>query len=1004
MKIQVLANEKAKVEGWLKDGLCPNIRDEAGDTPLTNALQEIIKGRVDLLDMACILLRWGGESGNIDLLNSSLRYAASQGHSEAVGLLLQVPDINMNDTDDNGQTALMLAAISGHADVVNEIFKYLSRKLIDAAARGPDSDVVRSLRFIDTVVQTHGNDGLKAKNHATAQGHSSIVESLKKAKAIVIGMPDATGKTALMHAAAGGNHYVVISLLAEYRAELEKYGAEIVSVNAVDDNNQTALMHAVLKGHGTAAQQLLLYPNIDVKAQDKAKNTAFDLFPFNEAADADILKLFLQKKAPTARKYSNATARIPEGIMTTALFSLACQRDTDAIAHAVKLEYKLDDALRSAVVANVGEGADPVEVLLTQEPAAGARVLIHAATHNERALLHTWLTVEGVGVNNAGGDGQAARQAALQDTLKSAFDLFKFNSTEGSDHRTLDVAILELFLQKKANTTVRNYSNVQTRIPAAIMAKALINLALKPDNGGVEAIEHAISLGYSLDAALELDISGATGASAMLCEQDAELCARVFIAAAKSGDGTVVSGLIGAAVLTLDNKHEALTWAARNRCVPIVKSLLNVADIDVNYQNSFGNSALILAASFGHRLMVEKLLAVQGINIHARNNPTVVESDNAFVKFMKNTYSYIKGLFRPAEEEVAIIGMNTALVSASIRGNAEVVRLLLLAEGEASSPRDENNRTALMHACANGYIGVVKLLLAHSMADLNAIDKDGKTALMYAAAGGHTGVVKLLIDKPSIDVNIRDNCGDTALLYATQKNAIDVILMLLRLQKTEVNHLGREQKAAFNLFRYDAHSEKDSQEVVELFFEKGAYAISSVKVLALEGPKDWYNNKVLIPAAVMTGALANLAKSSPLAIRHALRFGYNMSQALVISVTNRCIQGVKIFLVENFKLCLKTLKSFVADKLSASVEMLLEADVGGLFKPYKTDLLIEAATAGDKATTQSLLKYSADSNEVNYRNHTALSAAVVNNKVGVVACLAFNIIEKNPDNAKTIFE
>ena len=96
---------------------------------------------------------------------------------------------------------------------------------------------------------------------------------------------------------------------------------------------------------------------------------------------------------------------------------------------------------------------------------------------------------------------------------------------------------------------------------------------------------------------------------------------------------------------------------------------------DVNTQNKYGSTALILA-SFGDYIEIVKLLLKkEGINVNIQNN-----------------YG------------------NTALILASWKGHTEIVKLLLEKEGIDINIQDDYGRTALMCASINNHIEIVKLL------------------------------------------------------------------------------------------------------------------------------------------------------------------------------------------------------------------------------------------------------------------------------------------------------
>ena len=200
-----------------------------------------------------------------------------------------------------------------------------------------------------------------------------------------------------------------------------------------------------------------------------------------------------------------------------------------------------------------------------------------------------------------------------------------------------------------------------------------------------------------------------------------------------------------------------LLMRAKSSNLEMIKTLL-AAGVDVNRQDNFGNTALMLHLENPEAV---KLLLQAGAQVQITDQ---------------------KG--------------NNALMRAGKKGLAETVRLLLEA-GTSVEQTNKQGQTALMLACSltlnpmfpsrgvracnEGHLATVQSLLQYN-APLNAQDKSGKTALMYAvqladlaegrfilSACGKSGewvqLVRLLLEKGA-QVNCKDKAGKTALDYA----------------------------------------------------------------------------------------------------------------------------------------------------------------------------------------------------------------------------------------------
>lgn len=121
---------------------------------------------------------------------------------------------------------------------------------------------------------------------------------------------------------------------------------------------------------------------------------------------------------------------------------------------------------------------------------------------------------------------------------------------------------------------------------------------------------------------------------------------------------------------------------------------------------------------------------------------------------------------------------NTALHFASLKGNDEVVKLLL---GEGISPAVTNKagETALAYAVQSGKTKVCEQLIKADKKQVNTIDKSGNTLLISAVLNGRSDIVSLLLTH-NIAVDTKDKDNKTALMYASEFGNIEVVNLLLK--------------------------------------------------------------------------------------------------------------------------------------------------------------------------------------------------------------------------------
>lgn len=99
--------------------------------------------------------------------------------------------------------------------------------------------------------------------------------------------------------------------------------------------------------------------------------------------------------------------------------------------------------------------------------------------------------------------------------------------------------------------------------------------------------------------------------------------------------------------------------------------------------------------------------------------------------------------------------LGPAIVLAAIRGNAQIVELLL-DHGALVQTEDYNSGTPLHAAAVNGHLNVVEILIKHG-ANIDAVRaSNGETPMHAAAEGGNGEIVELLISLGA-DVNARSS-------------------------------------------------------------------------------------------------------------------------------------------------------------------------------------------------------------------------------------------------------
>lgn len=153
--------------------------------------------------------------------------------------------VNVNTQNQDGNTALMLAAGNGHENIVQELLQI--------------SDIDINLQ------NKHGNNALII---AVSRGYENIVKLLlgdktKQKSKVNINAQNKKGATALIVAAYLGQENIA-ELLLDWPD---------ININSIDDAGWTALFHAAQQGREAVTKLLLQNSQIDINTQDVRGNT-----------------------------------------------------------------------------------------------------------------------------------------------------------------------------------------------------------------------------------------------------------------------------------------------------------------------------------------------------------------------------------------------------------------------------------------------------------------------------------------------------------------------------------------------------------------------------------------------------------------------------------------------------------------------------------------------------------------------------------------------------------
>lgn len=147
-----------------------------------------------------------------------------------------------------------------------------------------------------------------------------------------------------------------------------------------------------------------------------------------------------------------------------------------------------------------------------------------------------------------------------------------------------------------------------------------------------------------------------------------------------------------------------------------------------------------------------------------------------FAKYIsRDSVDGVKELLDEGYDPNTILPNGRSLLSAAILDNAfKSARFLINQKNIKIDIRSQSDETALMIASLRGNLDLVKLLVYRG-ADVN---KTGWTPLHYAASGGHTQVMRFLLDKNAY-IDAASPSGNTPLMMAVLYGSEDSVEYLL---------------------------------------------------------------------------------------------------------------------------------------------------------------------------------------------------------------------------------
>ncbi|KAE8302893.1 Ankyrin repeat protein 1 [Giardia duodenalis] len=763
------------------------LQDYSGVTALMIAATN---GQTDLLDL--LLSHEAGETRRVTTAGkSALILALENGHTSAASTLAIYES---GIVDEAGAFAAKIAAMKGYTNVFTQLYEQEKNLLYNdgfthlmLAAIRNDIKTLRQNMQTDARTALPGS-GMSALMLATIHGNQEACRLLLSVESCMV---NSEGKTALM-LAAERDLCSIVKMLSSIEAGLRDY------------RGTSALMIAAMRGHPENVAELMRY---EAGIANNAKQTAASLAYWSNhkqifcmlaqaelsirdaRGNTELMKAVMNKdiKQATAmvhlagcKNFNGETAlmiavkeRFYDGVVLLADLESSIQDVNGTTALIIACENSFIEAvtlLLKEINIHKLDGSSPRSValarnhfelgrLLPKKPlldSFGCTQLMLAIEAGDETLALTpqMLSLEGF----QDYDGKTALMYAAEKNMCSVVEalvgveckVMDYSGKTAAVHAYLTGSLESLAILIRFEALHYLNNSTQTIFMQAVVAR---NIEVIHIVGPYEA-------GYQLE-----DGTTALSLARTLSEKSCERLLEAVLQYEAGNTAPRATSLLGQRA----DREKIISFGSSHR--------VGTPEIEEPGRDNDGNTALIRLVRSNSKADISPLLHQAGL-VNRKGMSALMfaaELNNVSAARLlaekEAGYTVVSHISTPF-----ILSNATALHIAAIRGNTEIVQILV--EQEAGMV-DYRKRSALMLAAYFGHLSVVQLLLGREKA---LQDSSGRTALFYAIESNKVRIVQELLPHEATLVTTADYMagpGFTALMDAARLGNIAAIKLLM---------------------------------------------------------------------------------------------------------------------------------------------------------------------------------------------------------------------------------